>query len=107
MAKALAVITGASRGIGRAIALRLAGTYDILALARTQTALDELAREIGKAGGICRVAAVDVADAATVAQALAGADAHVLVNNAGVGPLKPMLELTPAEWHRMVDVNFN
>ena len=105
--KPLAVITGASRGIGRAIALRLAGTYDILALARTPTALDELAREIGTAGGSCRVAAVDVADPAAVAQALAGVDAHVLVNNAGVGPLKPMLELTPAEWHRMGDVNFN
>ena len=31
----------------------------------------------------------------------------MLVNNAGVGTLKPLLELTPEEWHRMVDVNFN
>jgi 3-oxoacyl-[acyl-carrier protein] reductase len=107
MPKPLAVVTGASRGIGRAIALRLSGTYDILALARTAAALDELAREIGQAGGTCRTAVVDVADPEAVARALTGVDAHVLVNNAGVGPLKPMLELTPAEWHRMVDVNFN
>jgi short-subunit dehydrogenase len=107
MARPTAVVTGASRGIGRAIALRLAGTYEILALARTQTALEELAREVASQGGKCRVAAVDVADPGAVARALDGVEAEVLINNAGVGPMKPMLELTPAEWHRIVDVNFN
>jgi 3-oxoacyl-[acyl-carrier protein] reductase len=103
----LAVITGASRGIGRAIAKRLAGTHDVLAIARSSDALDELAREIARAGGRCRALAVDVADPEAVARALEGVDADVLVNNAGVGPMKPMLELTPAEWHTIVDVNFN
>jgi 3-hydroxy acid dehydrogenase / malonic semialdehyde reductase len=107
MPKPLAVVTGASRGIGRAIALRLAATYDILAVARTQSALEELAREIGKTRGACRTAAVDLADPGAIARALQGVDAEVLVNNAGVGPMKPMLELSVAEWHQMVDVNFN
>ena len=103
----LAVVTGASRGIGRAIAARLARDYDILAVARSKDALDELASAIGHAGGVCRTAVVDVTDAAAVARALQDVDAQLLVNNAGVGPIKPMLELTPDEWHRIVDVNFN
>jgi 3-oxoacyl-[acyl-carrier protein] reductase len=51
--------------------------------------------------------AVDVADPDAVAAALGGRAADVLVNNAGVGTLKPLLELTPEEWRTMVDVNFN
>ena len=107
MKKGLAVVTGASRGIGRAIALRLAARYDIMALARSRPQLDELAREIEAAGGRCEVAAVDITDPDAVASALKGVDAEVLINNAGVGPIKPMLELSPAEWHAIVDVNFN
>jgi NADP-dependent 3-hydroxy acid dehydrogenase YdfG len=107
MKKPLAVITGASKGIGRAIAVRLAKDFDILALARTKSALDELAKEINAAGGKCTASVVDVADPAAVARALRDVDADVLVNNAGVGPIKPMLELTPDEWNSIVDVNFN
>ncbi len=103
----LAVITGASRGIGRAIAKRLAATHAIVAVARTRGALDELASEISAAGGSCRAIAMDLTDFDATERALQGIDADVLVNNAGVGPMKPMLELTPDEWHRIVDVNFN
>jgi len=102
-----ALVTGASRGIGRAIALRLAATHDVLAAARSPKALDTLAREIEAAGGRCEPLMMDVADPASVAAALRGRDADVLVNNAGVGTLKPLLELTPEEWHAMVDVNVN
>ena len=107
MTRPLAVVTGASRGIGRAIALRLAKTYDILAVARTKPALDKLSAEVRQLGGACRVATVDLTDATAVAKALQGVDARVLVNNAGTGPVKPFLELTPNEWTAMVDVNFN
>jgi NADP-dependent 3-hydroxy acid dehydrogenase YdfG len=103
----IAVVTGASRGIGRAIAQRLALSYDILAVARSRTELAELARAIETTGGQCTALPLDVGDAAAVATALAGRHADVLVNNAGVGVLKPMLELAPDEWRRMVDVNFN
>jgi 3-hydroxy acid dehydrogenase / malonic semialdehyde reductase len=103
----IALVTGASRGIGRAIALRLAATHDVLAAARSARDLATLAAEIGARGGRCEPVVVDVADPASVASALAGREADVLVNNAGVGTLKPLLELTPAEWHAMVDVNFN
>jgi len=102
-----ALVTGASRGIGRAIALRLAVTHDVTAVARSADDLARLAREVEAAGGRCAIVPLDVADPAAVARALGGRDADVLVNNAGVGVLKPLLELTPEEWHRMVDVNFN
>lgn len=107
MSRPLAIVTGASRGIGRAVALRLAPKYDILAMARSKSQLEELAREVRENGSACRVAAVDLRDADAIAAALTGVDAEVVVNNAGLGPIKPLLELTPEEWHTMVDVNFN
>lgn len=107
MAPALAVVTGASRGIGRAIALRLSRTYEIFGVARSKEGLDTLAAEIAGRGGRCRVAQVDLRDPSAIERALEGLDVEVLVNNAGLGPVKPLLDLTPDEWHAMVDVNFN
>lgn len=107
MPKSVAVITGASRGIGRATALRLSREYDIVAVARSRDELDSLAREIEAHGGSCRPIPVDITDPKAVAAALSGIDAQVLVNNAGVGVMKPFLELTRDEWTRMVDTNFN
>src|SRR5438045_693906 len=103
----LAVITGASRGIGRATALRLAADYEVVALARSDDALESLAQEIESRGGRCRPRVVDVTDPVAVRAALAGIDAQVLVNNAGVGTTKPFVDLTRDEWMRMVNVNFN
>ncbi len=103
----IAVVTGASRGIGRAIALRLAGDHDIVAVARSATQLESLAAEIGATGGECRPLSLDITDAAAVGGALGGIDADVLVNNAGVGIVRPLLELQPDEWRTMMDVNVN
>jgi len=102
-----AVVTGASRGIGRAVARRLAATHDIIAIARSIAELETLAGEITAAGGSCRALPLDLTDGAAVERALAGIEADVLVNNAGVGVLKPFLELSAEEWRRMVDLNFN
>ena len=101
-----AVITGASRGIGRAIALRLSATHHIVAAARSRPELDSLAAEIQARGGSCDVVELDIRKPDRVAAAFDGVRADVLVNNAGVGYLKPFLELTPDEWNTMVDVNF-
>jgi NADP-dependent 3-hydroxy acid dehydrogenase YdfG len=102
-----ALITGASRGIGRAIALRLCTDYEIIAAARSKDRLNDLAREIEQRGGRCTNVVVDLVQPSSIAVAFKGIEADVLVNNAGTGPMKPMLDLTPEEWHRMVDVNFN
>ena len=103
----VALITGASRGIGRSTAILLAGEHDIIALARSKKDLDGLRPEIEKRGASYRTIVVDLADHQAVDHALAGVQCDVLINNAGVGPMKPMLELTPEEWHRIVDVNFS
>ncbi|MFL5577948.1 MAG: SDR family oxidoreductase [Gemmatimonadaceae bacterium] len=101
------LITGASRGIGRAIALRLAREYDVVAAARSERALEELAAEIGEGGGRCATVTLDVANPRAVAEALAGVEVDALVNDAGVMTQKRFLDLAPEEWHAMVDVNLN
>ncbi|HEX6965007.1 MAG TPA: SDR family NAD(P)-dependent oxidoreductase [Gemmatimonadaceae bacterium] len=103
----IAVVTGASRGIGRALAKRLAATYDIAAVARSENELAQLTHEIEADGGVCRAIPLDITDADAVERALGDVDAQVLVNNAGVATMKPMAELTVDEWHHMVDVNLN
>jgi 3-oxoacyl-[acyl-carrier protein] reductase len=102
-----ALVTGASRGIGRAIARRLAGSHDIIAVARSADELATLAREIEGDGGCCRPIPLDITDASAVERALADVDAQVLVNNAGTATMKPMVELTLDEWRRMVELNLN
>lgn len=103
----VAVVTGASRGIGRAVALRLAANYRVIGLARDSRKLRELADEIGASGGECRPVVVDLAKPTSIERALEGVEADVLVNNAGVITKKPFTNLSSAEWHEMMDVNVN
>ena len=102
-----AVVTGASRGIGRAIALRLAPRWGVIALARTAPELDSLAREIRDKGGGCEALPLDVTDGKAVRDALEGRAIDVVINNAGVGVMKPFVELDFSEWQLMMDVNLN
>jgi 3-hydroxy acid dehydrogenase/malonic semialdehyde reductase len=107
-ARPAALVTGASRGIGRATCLRLARDgYDIVALARNEAELEALAIEIAQIGRKCRLIVLDLAHPPAIAAALYGLNVDVLVNNAGVGVTKPFMELAPDEWHRMIDVNVN
>ena len=107
MSRGTAVVTGASRGIGRAIAGRLADGWEVVAVARSGRELDSLRSEIEAAGGDCSTIELDVTDQAAVQHALEGIDADVLVNNAGIGIMKPLLELTVEEWRAMVAVNMD
>lgn len=102
-----AVVTGASRGIGRATALRLARDYHVIAVARSRPDLESLREEVTGQGGTLRVAALDLRDPAAVERALAGTTCDLLVNNAGVLHRKPLHELSPEEWNEMVDVNLS
>ena len=102
-----AVVTGASRGIGRAVARRLAAQYRVIAIARDEKELRRLSEEIASAGGDCHPLTVDLAQPAAIDTAMRDLEADVLVNNAGVITKKPLVDLTSAEWHAMMDVNVN
>ena len=87
--------------------MRLAQTHAIVAIARDAKKLASLASEITAAGGECSVTPIDLTDRAAIERAMAGVDADVLVNNAGVITKKPLLRMAPDEWQEMVDVNLN
>ena len=104
--KGVALVTGASRGIGRAVCLRLAREgYEIVAVARDAAHLQALVAEVTAARGKCRAMRLDLTDATRIDAALNGMHVDVLVNNAGIGIIKPLTDLTPNEWERMIALN--
>ena len=106
----VALVTGAGRGIGRAIALRLAADGLAVAVAaRTADQVDETARAAGRRA---LALVLDVTDAASVAAAVARTarelgPVDVLVNNAGLAESAPFAKTDPALWTRHFDVNVN
>jgi 3-oxoacyl-[acyl-carrier protein] reductase len=115
-AERVALITGAARGIGRAIAERLARDGIVLVLGDVEK--DELARtvkELSAAGAMARGLIVDISDEASVAAAFDDIKRHsgrldILVNNAGIMPRvngrNPQVEETPLDvWQRTISVN--
>jgi NAD(P)-dependent dehydrogenase (short-subunit alcohol dehydrogenase family) len=106
------VITGASRGIGRALAVHFAANRARLALvARSESGLDETLAAVRDAGGEGDSFVADVTDAPAMARALEQfatslGPVDVLVNNAGLGgPIGEMWELDVDEWWETVEVN--
>ena len=107
----VALITGASSGIGAASALALAQEGAAVALvARRQDRLEELAKTITEAGGRAEVLALDITDprqaeeaAARTVSALGGLD--IVVNNAGIMLLGPVAGADPSDFSRMLDIN--
>jgi NAD(P)-dependent dehydrogenase (short-subunit alcohol dehydrogenase family) len=107
----VALVTGASSGLGRHFAgvLARAGAAIVLAARRTEP-LARAVDEIIAAGGRATAIACDVTDAASVRAATSAADTvlgplDILVNNAGVVVSKPLLDHSEAEWDRVVDTN--
>lgn len=110
---ASALVTGAGRGIGRAIALALGreGAHVTL-VARTASELDTLAGEIERAGGRAHAFPADLRDphaagAAVEAAVRTGGRLQVLVNNAGVGAQAPVAETTDEVWDRVLATNLS
>src|SRR3954470_18434173 len=107
----VAVVTGASSGVGRAIARAFGGHGARVALiARNTDGLEAAAREVRERGGEALVLPLDVADAdaveaaaARVAEAWGGID--VWVNDAMVSVFAPFTETTAQEFRRVIDVN--
>ena len=112
LAGQVAVITGAGRGIGAAIARKLAELGAVAVLCgRSRSTLESTAQFIEKAGGQAEIARCDVTDLASV-EAVAGrvertyARVDVLVNNAGIGAFGgPLHTLAPDSWDRVLNTN--
>ena len=111
-----AVVTGASRGIGRAIAGQLARAgYEVALISRAHDELAALQVEIEALGGSAFVVTADVSvaadiDAATAAILERTGRIDVLVNNAGISPMRdggnvPIVDMTASEWNGVLTTN--
>jgi len=107
----VAIVTGAGRGIGRALALGLARHgADVVAVSRTLPQVENVASEIAALGRKGIALKVDTSNKADVdrmvAKTLEGwGRVDVLVNNAGIDIIKPAVDYTEAEWDQVIDVN--
>jgi short-subunit dehydrogenase len=103
------LITGASRGIGRAVALQLAAKErHILLHGRDRAALEETRKGVEAKGAEASVLVYDLAESSQVERmtdAVGGEPIQVLVNSAGIAVVKPVRELALDEWQRTLDVN--
>ena len=102
-----ALVTGAGRGIGRAVALALAAAGAELALvSRTSSELEAVAHDIAQDGGRARALPFDVTDSAAMRDAFAGLGAlDILVNNAGLNRPQPFLDVDEDTLDRLLDLN--
>ena len=108
----IALVTGASRGIGRSIAVALAGAGAHVAVNyRTQqSAAEEVCATIRKLGSRAIALQADVSVSADVNRLATAVErdlgpVDILVNNAGISQIKPFGELTEADWDHLLDVN--
>lgn len=106
-----ALITGAGKGIGKAIAIALAKEgVNVILVSRTQTDIDQLADEASNLGVKSLALAADVSDINSINSAVEKALAKfktidILINNAGIAAFGKFMELEPAEWEKIIQVN--
>ncbi len=111
--KKVALVTGASRGIGKAIALHLAADgYELICVSRSLESSAPVVAAIKEAGGSAKGLAVDVADADAVAAACEAVLADyetvdVLVNNAGITKDGLFIRMSADDWRSVIDTNLN
>ena len=107
----VALITGASKGLGKAMAVAMGAAGARIALvSRNVEQLTEVGRAVKEAGGDARVFQADVSNEEQVRKLerdVAGAfgKVHILINNAGINIRKPIVEFTLEEWHRVLNTN--
>ena len=113
LAGTVAIVTGASSGIGRATALTLASKQAAVAIvARRRDRLDTLTAEIVAAGGVAFAITADIgqrSEAEKVVQSVVDRFGRldILINNAGLMLLGPVVGADPSDWERMIAINQN
>ncbi len=107
------IITGSARGIGKSIAIQLAQEgYAVMIADVRRDAADECANELQQQGLIAAPVTVDVSDPAACTAMIDETVKQfgrldVLVNNAGISKPQPTLDVSPADWQRMIDIQLN
>ena len=107
----VALVTGASRGLGQCFARALAKAgADLILTSRRRETLAEFEAEIGSLGRRTVAVGLDVRDSSSIQRMAAEAEAafgqiHILVNNAGCNVRKPALEITWDDWNLVLDTN--
>ena len=107
-----ALITGAGRGIGKTIALKLAEFGSNIAIADMNPVSDDLPREIEKNGTKCLAYQLDVTDFESVDSVVKNVidetgGIQILVNNAGITQDNLFMRMKPEQWMKVIDVNLN
>ena len=111
LAGKVALVTGASRGIGRAISVALAGEGATVVLtARSVEKLQTVAEEVGEAGGQADVITAELADEDSIENLVAAVDEKygqldILVNNAGITHSAKLEETVTADWDNCMQIN--
>ena len=105
-----AVITGASSGVGKSLAIQLSDAgYKVVLAARSEDKLNVIAEEIQKMGGNCLVVPTDVSQPEQINnlkdRTLEYGDVFVVINNAGLGKFCKIEDVTLEDWNRQLDVN--
>lgn len=106
-----AFITGAGKGIGKAVAIALAKEgVNLILVSRTQADIDQLANEVSNLGVKCLALSADVSDIHSINTAVEKALAEfknidILINSAGIASFGKFLELEPDAWERIIQVN--
>lgn len=113
MSRRTALVTGASRGIGKACALSIAAAgYRVVLAARSQSRLEEVAEEVRSLGGEPYVVEMDLASSASIAEAFKKAAQEfgridILVNNAGITKDGLALRMKQADWESVLTTNLS
>ena len=107
-----ALITGAGRGIGKIIAVKLAESGSDIAIADMNPVSDDVLREIEKNGTKCLAYQLDVTDVEAVDSVVKKiidetGGIHILVNNAGITQDNLFMRMKPEQWSQVIDVNLN
>lgn len=107
----VALVTGAGKGIGKAVAIALANErVNVGLLARTEADLKNAVKEVEALGVKAAYAAIDISSQEEVEQAVKNltqelGSVDILINNAGIGSFAKLLDMDPQDWKKIIDVN--